>query len=89
MIRSYRKLLILTMVVGLACALLPATLASAQTARPTDSSNTRTVLHKTTKVDGLEIFYREAGPKEAPTIVLAAWIPHQLPDVSQSHSETR
>lgn len=27
-------------------------------------------LHKTVEVDGVEIFYREAGPKEAPTILL-------------------
>ncbi len=27
-------------------------------------------LYKTVTVDGLEIFYREAGPKSAPTILL-------------------
>ncbi len=27
-------------------------------------------LYKTVTVDGLEIFYREAGPKDAPTILL-------------------
>src|SRR5574341_1588079 len=32
-------------------------------------------LHKTIKVDGLEIFYREAGPKEAPTILLLHGFP--------------
>lgn len=37
------------------------------------------VLHKTTKVDGLDIFYREAGPKDAPTIVLL----HGFPTSSQ------
>ena len=28
------------------------------------------VIHKTIEVDGVEIFYREAGPKDAPTILL-------------------
>jgi pimeloyl-ACP methyl ester carboxylesterase len=27
-------------------------------------------LYRTVKVDGLSIFYREAGPKDAPTILL-------------------
>lgn len=31
--------------------------------------------HKTIKVDGLDIFYREAGPKDAPTIVLLHGFP--------------
>ncbi len=36
-------------------------------------------LHKTIKVDGLDIFYREAGPKNAPTILLL----HGFPTSSQ------
>jgi len=36
-------------------------------------------LHKTIKVDGLDIFYREAGPKDAPTILLL----HGFPTSSQ------
>jgi pimeloyl-ACP methyl ester carboxylesterase len=32
-------------------------------------------LHKTIKVDGLDIFYREAGPKNAPTILLLHGFP--------------
>ncbi len=31
--------------------------------------------HKTVKVDGLDIFYREAGPKDAPTILLLHGVP--------------
>ena len=27
-------------------------------------------LYRTTKIDGLSIFYREAGPKDAPTLLL-------------------
>jgi pimeloyl-ACP methyl ester carboxylesterase len=37
------------------------------------------VLHKTVKVGNLEIFYREAGPKDAPTILLL----HGFPTSSQ------
>jgi pimeloyl-ACP methyl ester carboxylesterase len=33
------------------------------------------VLHKTVKIDGLDIFYREAGPKDAPTILLLHGFP--------------
>ncbi len=44
-------------------------------ARPTG----RPTLHKTVKVDGLDIFYREAGPEDAPTIVLL----HGFPTSSQ------
>ena len=36
-------------------------------------------LHKTINVDGLDIFYREAGPKDAPTILLL----HGFPTSSQ------
>jgi hypothetical protein len=31
------------------------------------------VFYRTVKVDGLSIFYREAGLKDAPTILPAAW----------------
>lgn len=37
------------------------------------------VLHKTIEVDGLDIFYREAGPRDAPTILLL----HGFPTSSQ------
>lgn len=37
--------------------------------------------YKTTKVDGLDIFYREAGPKDAPAIVLL----HGFPTSSQMY----
>ena len=37
------------------------------------------VLHKTVKVGDLEIFYREAGPKDAPTVLLL----HGFPTSSQ------
>lgn len=34
----------------------------------THAVNRPAVLHKNVKIDGLEIFYREAGPKDAPTV---------------------
>ena len=35
--------------------------------------------YRTTQIDGLSIFYREAGPKDAPTILLL----HGLPSSSR------
>jgi len=52
-------------------------LGPAQAAAPAPS--TRVTLYKTVDVDGLEIFYREAGPKDAPTILLL----HGFPTSSQ------
>src|SRR3954464_1927872 len=37
------------------------------------------VMHKTVKVGGLDVFYREAGPKDAPAILLL----HGFPTSSQ------
>ena len=37
------------------------------------------ILYRTIKIDGLSIFYREAGPKDAPTILLL----HGLPSSSR------
>ncbi|MDB5312541.1 MAG: dhaA [Gemmataceae bacterium] len=34
-----------------------------------------TVAHRTVKIDGLDIFYREAGPKDAPTVLLLHGFP--------------
>jgi hypothetical protein len=36
-------------------------------------------LYRTTQIDGLSIFYREAGPKDAPTLLLL----HGLPSSSR------
>ena len=40
--------------------------------------------YRTTQIDGLSIFYREAGPKDAPTILLL----HGLPSSSRSSSRS-
>ena len=37
--------------------------------------NRPAVLHKNVKIDGLDIFYREAGPKDAPTVLLLHGFP--------------
>jgi len=39
------------------------------------SGNDIQTLYKTVKIDGLDIFYREAGPKDAPTIILLHGFP--------------
>ena len=44
----------------------PISTANAQTI----SSNSSTTNYHTVTVDGLKIFYQEAGPKDAPTILL-------------------
>ncbi len=57
---------------------------SAQTAAGVSTNDDSIVHHRTQKVEGLDIFYREAGPKSAPTIVLLHGFPTQLADVPQS-----
>ena len=47
---------------------------SADTAAPADDPN-RKVMHRTVQVDGLDTFYREAGPHDAPTILLLHGFP--------------
>lgn len=47
--------------------------------KATAAEHSNTVHHKTVEVDGLDIFYREAGPKNAPTVLLL----HGFPTSSQ------
>jgi len=55
---------------------LPAARVDAETTRPVgpDVPVTQT-LHKTVEIDGLKIFYREAGPKDAPVVLLLHGFP--------------
>ena len=36
----------------------------------TSPSTSATLTYRTVTVDGLQLFYREAGPKDAPTVLL-------------------
>jgi pimeloyl-ACP methyl ester carboxylesterase len=53
--------------------------ASGMNAQKKDKAMEQSVFYRTVKVDGLSIFYREAGPKDAPTILLL----HGLPSSSR------
>lgn len=50
-------------------AMMSASAFAAEDAPPTQ------VMHRTVKIDGLDIFYREAGPKDAPTVLLLHGFP--------------
>jgi pimeloyl-ACP methyl ester carboxylesterase len=63
---------------ALGAALAPAA-APAHPASGPSASGRHPTRHKTVRVDGLDIFYREAGPKDAPTILLL----HGFPTSSQ------
>jgi pimeloyl-ACP methyl ester carboxylesterase len=71
--RSMRSFLALVTVIALGLTMSVATPASAAEISPTR------VHHKTIDVDGLEIFYREAGSKTMPTLLLL----HGFPTSSQ------
>jgi pimeloyl-ACP methyl ester carboxylesterase len=45
------------------------------TLTPMGPSEAHTVAHHTVTIDGLDIFYREAGPREAPTVLLLHGFP--------------
>ena len=47
----------------------------AQNSTAASSDENRVVKHKTIQIDGLDIFYREAGPKDAPTLLLLHGFP--------------
>ena len=55
------------------------------TSAQAESSSAPVTLHKTVKVDGLDIFYREAGDKTNPTILLL----HGFPTSSQMYRRDR
>ena len=50
-----------------------------QSNRPAGSGTAESIIYRTVKIDGLDIFYREAGPKEAPDLLLL----HGFPTSSQ------
>lgn len=61
--------------IALALILLAATTASVGYAVEETSPPVNQVLHRTVQVDGLDIFYREAGPPDAPTLLLLHGFP--------------
>jgi pimeloyl-ACP methyl ester carboxylesterase len=55
-----------------------------------ESQNINRIFHRTVKVDGLDIFYREAGPKDADTILLLHGFPtssHMFRNLMQELSD--
>jgi len=50
-------------------AVVPATIVGCDAQRK-DKAMEQQVFYRTVKIDGLSIFYREAGPNNAPTILL-------------------
>ena len=70
---SYPAISMLVMVGALSAAIPPTTIAEAQArAVQADSAVTR---YRTAKVDGIDIFYREAGAADAPAVVLLHGFP--------------
>jgi pimeloyl-ACP methyl ester carboxylesterase len=64
--------LALLVVAALALPNVPAAVSADPAHARQDSAVTR---HRTTKVDGVDIFYREAGPKDAPVVLLLHGFP--------------
>src|SRR6201995_4052048 len=64
---------------ALAAALMFASAQSLTQAQEKEGSMGHSTLYRTKEIDGLSIFYREAGPKNAPTILLL----HGLPSSSR------
>ncbi len=65
---------VVTIGLAIAASLFSATVAMTQEANQTVPTTTA-VKYKTEMIDGLEIFYREAGPKDAPTVLLLHGFP--------------
>ena len=81
--------MILTAKSSLTLTLFAATATVLGLANPTSAQHPVEVHHKTAKVGDLDIFYREAGPKDAPTILLPPRLPDQLTDIPQADPRPR
>jgi pimeloyl-ACP methyl ester carboxylesterase len=79
MLRNYHKTMGLMIAIGLVHTAIFSQKLTAQSPVTAKANTEIVVQHRTLTVDGLEIFYREAGPKTAPTIVLL----HGFPTSSQ------
>jgi len=65
----------------LALGLITAPVITSTSAQATSIQTETAVHYKTTEIEGLEIFYREAGAKDAPTLLLL----HGFPTSSQQY----
>jgi pimeloyl-ACP methyl ester carboxylesterase len=82
MIRPTKALVAFTILAGASLAVSFTRSGATEQSPPASTVATTTavqVLHKTVKVGDLDIFYREAGPKDAPTVLLL----HGFPTSSQ------
>jgi pimeloyl-ACP methyl ester carboxylesterase len=68
-----RLLTVLALAGSLTASIIPS--ARAQTASPAQPGETARVHYRTQAADGVEVFYREAGPKTAPTVLLLHGFP--------------
>lgn len=65
----------------LALGLITSPIVTSNQAHATSIQTDAAIHYKTAEIDGLEIFYREAGPKDAPTLLLL----HGFPTSSQQY----
>lgn len=81
MFNKIKNTLKITTALVFAGSIMAGVVASPALAAHHETANVENVqtLHKTIEIDGLNIFYREAGPKDAPTILLL----HGFPTSSQ------
>src|SRR6202046_3594533 len=70
---------VLVLVVSLLVAAFPALARGQGKERHMEHRGDRPTAYRTVQIDGLSIFYREAGPKDAPTLLLL----HGLPSSSR------
>lgn len=73
-ITDTKRLVALRMIVALMLGMVSASMLLAQDGSTTEQS-TDAVQYKTEKIEGLDIFYREAGPADAPTVLLLHGFP--------------
>ena len=66
---------IITRHLAMALFALAAAFSPAHAAEPKAAATAHSTMHKTIKVDGLDIFYREAGPADAPVLLLLHGFP--------------
>ena len=64
---------------ALVVSVMPASFQSLTQAKGKEPSMEHPIFYRTIQIDGLSIFYREAGPKDAPTLLLL----HGLPSSSR------